>query len=183
MPTSLSSTTSSAKSCCSAGSVIALPPYLMTMVLPWNFLMYGSACARISALSRGATCERSCVAGRAAAGVAVMASSPRRAKGSGDRILHFAGTRQMSPAIEERSRSTPVFGDYEVVALGGSPAGIAAAASAALHGARTLLIERYGFLTSFSARQGARLRGCLCALHRAAARHPRDAASSAKPCS
>src|SRR5664280_1459364 len=83
MPTSLSSTTSSAKSCCRPGSVMALPPYLMTMVLPWNFLMYGSAWARISALSRGATCERSCVASGAAAGVAVMASSPRRAKGSG----------------------------------------------------------------------------------------------------
>ena len=39
MPTSLSSTTSSAKSCCSAGSVMALPPYLMTMVLPWNLRM------------------------------------------------------------------------------------------------------------------------------------------------
>jgi hypothetical protein len=52
----------------------------------------------------------------------------------------------MSPAIEEASRSTPVFGDYEVVVLGGGPAGIAAAASAARHGARTLLVERYGFL-------------------------------------
>jgi hypothetical protein len=36
------------------GSVMALPPYLMTMVLPWNLRMYGSAWARISALSRGA---------------------------------------------------------------------------------------------------------------------------------
>ena len=52
----------------------------------------------------------------------------------------------MSAAIEEPSRSTPVFGDYEVVVLGGGPAGIAAAASAARHGARTLLVERYGFL-------------------------------------
>jgi hypothetical protein len=52
----------------------------------------------------------------------------------------------VSPAIEEVSRSTPVFGDYEVVVLGGGPAGIAAAACAARHGARTLLVERYGFL-------------------------------------
>ena len=52
----------------------------------------------------------------------------------------------MSPAIEEASRSTPVFGDYEVVVLGGGPAGIAAAACAARRGARTLLVERYGFL-------------------------------------
>src|SRR3990167_7095878 len=39
MPTNLSSTTSSAKSCCRAGSVMALPPYLMTMVLPWYLRM------------------------------------------------------------------------------------------------------------------------------------------------
>ncbi|MEO7057656.1 MAG: FAD-dependent oxidoreductase, partial [Caldimonas sp.] len=44
------------------------------------------------------------------------------------------------------SRSTPVFGDYDVVVLGGGPAGIAAAAAAARHGAHTLLVERYGFL-------------------------------------
>jgi len=50
------------------------------------------------------------------------------------------------PAIVEPARATPVFGDYDVVVLGGGPAGIAAAASAARHGARTLLVERYGFL-------------------------------------
>src|SRR5919202_4171351 len=48
--------------------------------------------------------------------------------------------------VREPARETPVFGEYEVVVLGGGPAGIAAAAAAARHGRRTLLVERYGFL-------------------------------------
>ncbi len=49
-------------------------------------------------------------------------------------------------SIGEPARRTPVFGEYEVVVIGGGPAGIAAAAAAAQQGARTLLVERYGFL-------------------------------------
>ncbi len=49
-------------------------------------------------------------------------------------------------AVLEPARRTPVFGEYDVVVLGGGPAGMAAAASAASHGARVLLVERYGFL-------------------------------------
>ena len=48
--------------------------------------------------------------------------------------------------IEEPARQIPLYGEYEVVVLGGGPAGITAAAAAARAGRRTLLIERYGFL-------------------------------------
>ncbi|MDQ2778498.1 MAG: FAD-dependent oxidoreductase [Pseudomonadota bacterium] len=51
-----------------------------------------------------------------------------------------------SAEVHEPPRSTPVFGEFDVVVLGGGPAGMAAAVSASRHGARTLLIERYGFL-------------------------------------
>jgi ribulose 1,5-bisphosphate synthetase/thiazole synthase len=48
--------------------------------------------------------------------------------------------------ISEPAREVPLYGEYEVVVLGGGPAGIAAAAAAARAGRRTLLIERHGFL-------------------------------------
>jgi hypothetical protein len=48
--------------------------------------------------------------------------------------------------VLEQSRETPVLGEYEVVVLGGGPAGIAAAAAAGRAGCSTILIERYGFL-------------------------------------
>jgi hypothetical protein len=49
-------------------------------------------------------------------------------------------------SVEEPARQTPVFGDVDVLVVGGGPAGLAAAVSAARHGALTLLVERYGFL-------------------------------------
>ncbi len=50
------------------------------------------------------------------------------------------------PSITEPARNTPIFGEFEIVILGGGPAGIAAAAAAGAQGRKTLLIERYGFL-------------------------------------
>ena len=49
-------------------------------------------------------------------------------------------------AVDEPARRTPLLGEADVVVLGGGPAGLAAAVSAARHGARTILAERYGFL-------------------------------------
>jgi glycine/D-amino acid oxidase-like deaminating enzyme len=46
----------------------------------------------------------------------------------------------------EPSRAIPIVSERDVVVLGGGPAGIAAAASAAAHGASVILVERYGFL-------------------------------------
>jgi hypothetical protein len=51
-----------------------------------------------------------------------------------------------SRTITEPSRQTPVYGEFDVVVVGGGPAGIMAATSAARAGCSTLLIERYGFL-------------------------------------
>jgi hypothetical protein len=48
--------------------------------------------------------------------------------------------------VTEPLRQVPVYGEYDIVVLGGGPAGIAAAAAAAGLGRRTLLVERYGFL-------------------------------------
>ena len=52
----------------------------------------------------------------------------------------------MTITINEPARTTPVWGEYDVVVLGGGPAGIAAATASARGGRSTLLIERYGFL-------------------------------------
>ena len=48
--------------------------------------------------------------------------------------------------VLEPARALPVFGEFDVVVIGGGPSGIAASVSAAKHGASVLLVERYGFL-------------------------------------
>ena len=65
-------------------------------------------------------------------------------------------------SIREPERDLPVRGEYDVVVLGGGPAGIAAAASAAALGRRTLMVERYGFLGGMGTAAGVTT---FCGLH------------------
>ena len=48
--------------------------------------------------------------------------------------------------ITEAAREIQVCNETDVVVVGGSPAGVAAAIAAARSGARTTLVERYGHL-------------------------------------
>jgi hypothetical protein len=59
---------------------------------------------------------------------------------------HIRDPALLLKTIEEPARQIPLYGEYDIVVLGGGPAGVAAAVAAARAGRRTLLIERYGFL-------------------------------------
>ncbi len=48
--------------------------------------------------------------------------------------------------IAEPGRETPVVAEVDVLVLGGGPSGVAAAVAAGRLGARTMLVERYGYL-------------------------------------
>jgi hypothetical protein len=64
--------------------------------------------------------------------------------------------------ISEARRETPVYGEFEVVVVGGGPAGIAAAVAAGRAGRSTLLVERYGFLGGAGTAAGL---STFCGLH------------------
>ncbi|WP_308683924.1 FAD-dependent oxidoreductase [Steroidobacter agaridevorans] len=51
-----------------------------------------------------------------------------------------------STSVRRPSREVSVAGQYDVIVCGGGPSGLIAAAAAARNGAKTLLIERYGFV-------------------------------------
>ncbi len=49
------------------------------------------------------------------------------------------------PYLEEPPRRTPIVAEADVLVAGGGAAGVAAAVAAARNGARTILVERYGY--------------------------------------
>ncbi len=57
---------------------------------------------------------------------------------------------KQNASISVPSSEVPIGGSYDVVVCGGGPAGLIAAVAAARNGAKTLLIERYGFVGGMS---------------------------------
>lgn len=64
-----------------------------------------------------------------------------------------------SGVLVQPERAIPIFADVDVVVAGGGSAGWAAATAAARLGARTMLVEQYGFLGGMMTAGGV---GCIC---------------------
>lgn len=71
-------------------------------------------------------------------------------------------TKEPIGSVSEAARDVPLYGEFDVVVLGGGPAGIVAAAAAARNGATVLLAERYGFLGGMGTAAGV---SNFCGLH------------------
>jgi hypothetical protein len=68
----------------------------------------------------------------------------------------------MAKTLLEQPREIPLLGEFDVVVVGGGPAGILAATAAARAGRSTLIIERYGFLGGAGTAAGL---STFCGLH------------------